>query len=64
MKKILIAVIFLFVVSCSEEEDRSEIDLMSTLCIDGVLNLSVVDGNRCFYVPLREECGDFIKCRR
>ena len=66
MKNIFIVLILLFSLSCgpdSKDDKYSELQIMSTVCIDGILNFSIVDHGVCFYAPVSIE-GEIVRCKK
>ena len=60
MKAIPIIIFIMLLVSCADKENE-EIQIINTVCIDGVLNFSIVDHGKCFYAPVTIE-GEIVRC--
>ena len=66
MKYIFITFILLFSMSCgsdSKNDKYAELQIMNTVCIDGILNFSIVDNGVCFYTPVSIE-GEIVRCKK
>lgn len=60
MKHITAIILLIILISCGED-NHDEVYITSTVCIDGELNFSIVDGDNCFYMPITVE-NKTIKC--
>lgn len=57
----LIVCIFIIDDKVNPPDDHAEIDIMNTVCVEGILNFSIIDGYDCKYVPIKIK-GEYVRC--
>lgn len=60
----LFIIFFLFLaVSCGgRSDDYDEIAVFRVDCIDGIMQISSVDGFECKYIPVHNENNEMVRC--
>ena len=61
MKNLFLILILFLSVNCnSVTEDETQI--MNTVCIDGVKNMSIISGLDCMYIPMMDDNYEMVRC--
>lgn len=63
MRYLILALMIFVSVEIESNVNDDEKQIMNTVCIDGVLQFSVVSKYRCDYVPVRDNKDNIIFCK-
>jgi len=62
MKFIIIIILLFSSLQCGSLTMDDETQIMNTVCIDGIVNFSIVSGDECIFAPMMDDHYNMIRC--